>query len=249
MSALTIINVSTGEVQKKEFNSIAGGQILLQHCSNDFIEGIIATVTGVAGKLAPVLPAEVTEAKVRINKAKAKKTGSCGAGAGCCKNRPSEAQVSAALTRLQAKEPIAEFDIEAAKDALTVALTDDVAFVEAVRQAVKENTDVNPSESLPSTKNILVALALFAHHGVKSTFKAGDALADYSLVTDAGREAVRRLAVDFSILQVASGRLAQIKYRVAEDFENLVIDVINQQEFAALLAVADNLQNQIESAA
>lgn len=252
---LTVIDVKTGVVQNEEFRGLAPGQVLLKNCTDGLIASLVESVQAASASgtnfRQAVAPTPIRSAKIAI----AESEGSCGCGARTsCSSRPSEQDVAVAIKNLKKHAAGTHVYVPSARNTsaaalrakLAVALTGNADFVEAIRGSTKNSSKLNPLYSLPTTKAIKIALALYAHRETDTTFKASEAMPLYSSIVNAGHDAVRRLSVDFKCL-TATGRLAQMKYRVSDAFSALVIKTINNPKFKLLQIVADGLQDEIDN--
>jgi len=232
---LTIFNLKTGVVKQENLGTVAPGQVLLQHCSEEFIQDLANnpdTWSEILGSTEePAATPKVTQAEIDAAKATlGLNEKPCCTAKGPCKTGTIGGTSTCDL----------ETDPEQLRDELTELLTDNGDFIETLRQEVRDSDVLNPGENRPTTNNIMDALALYAHYGIDNDFRSGE-----TVVGNANR-----LAKDFRILEVTSGTLAQTRYQVNSDFADLILDTMQDSdnaEFEELFNQVLALQEQIEN--
>lgn len=246
---LTIINAKTGEVKQENIPNLAPGQVLLKNCSDEFVQALLASISGVGQPTQEVFKDEVADAKQRI----AKFLNEIGVAAQppqkCCADSELFGQIpvpeAEPEVRMSKPAPKKVSDLPTLRKELAKVLTDDELFLTELMDAVEKSKTVNPSASQPTDNHLRAGLALYAHYDTTGTFSAGEAVAAFAPVCGAGRSIVRVLATDFNILEVASGRLAATKYRVTKAFANAVCRRV--QNVPTVADAADQIQDEIDN--
>lgn len=119
-------------------------------------------------------------------------------------------------------------------------------FVEYLRKYVQNSSILNPNQSLPTTRNISAAIALYAHYGTDRSFISNVGASQISATTTVSGDTVARLATDFSIL-TKKGASTATRYFVTKAFEQALITALHQPKFEETLMAADALQDKIDA--
>jgi hypothetical protein len=129
-------------------------------------------------------------------------------------------------------------------DRLANFLVEQDEFVAAIQTAVQESEYFNPEDKLFTLTNAQTAIILCAQYDPEDLFSSVEGVFKINGLINVSSSIIARLATDFKVLD-KTGVLAATKYSVSDEFETLVVNIIQSGDFELIDGTVQDILDEI----